>query len=143
VYAASRLSSGDCVGLVRELAGGVLSCAAVLGGLCSLVRELAGGVLSCAAVLRGGLGPPTPPLCRYAEYTACQLLHTWSPIHRCYPNQLFTQPWRLVCTAQRHKGGARRAEDSRGAVHAKCQGVHRVDFEEHARSILRPVFRVF
>jgi hypothetical protein len=59
---------------VRELAGGVLSFAAVPGGLCSLVRELAGGVLSSAAVLRGGLGPPTPPLCRCAEYTACQLL---------------------------------------------------------------------
>jgi hypothetical protein len=39
-----------------------------------LVRDLAGGVLSYAAVLRGGLGPPTPPLCRCAEYTADQLL---------------------------------------------------------------------
>jgi hypothetical protein len=29
-----------------------------------------------------------------------------------------------VCTAQRHKGGARRAEDSREAVHTKCQGEH-------------------
>jgi hypothetical protein len=36
----------------------------------SFVLEQADGVLSCAAVLRGGLGPPTPPLCRYAEYTA-------------------------------------------------------------------------
>jgi hypothetical protein len=32
-------------------------------------RDQAGGVLSCAAVLRVGLGPTTPPLCRYAEYT--------------------------------------------------------------------------
>jgi hypothetical protein len=40
----------------------------------SFVRELVGGVLSYAAVLRGGLGPPTPPLCRYAEYTVDQLL---------------------------------------------------------------------
>jgi hypothetical protein len=29
-----------------------------------------------------------------------------------------------VWTAQRHKGGARRAEDSRGAVHAKRHGEH-------------------
>jgi hypothetical protein len=32
------------------------------------VREQADGVLSSAAVLRGGLWPPTPPLCRCAEY---------------------------------------------------------------------------
>jgi hypothetical protein len=38
--------------------------------LLSFVREQADGVLSCAAVPRGGLWPPTPPLCRYAEYTA-------------------------------------------------------------------------
>ncbi len=48
------------------------------------VRELAGGALSYAAVLRGGLGPPTPPLCRCAEYTACQLSQTWWAIN-CSP----------------------------------------------------------
>ena len=47
-----------------------------------LVQELAGGVLSYAAVLHGGLGPPPVPLCRCAEYTACQLLHIWRAINR-------------------------------------------------------------
>jgi hypothetical protein len=42
-----------------------------------LVRELADGVLSSAAVPRCGLGPLPPPLCRCAEYTADQLLRTW------------------------------------------------------------------
>ncbi len=42
-----------------------------------LVRELADGVLSFAAVLRGCLGQPTPPLCRCAEYTADLLLRLW------------------------------------------------------------------
>ena len=82
---------------VRDLAGGVLSTAAVLGdfflryvlepadGVLSFaavlgdfflryVLEPADGVLSFAAVLRGGLWPPTPPLCRCAEYTIDQLL---------------------------------------------------------------------
>jgi hypothetical protein len=40
-------------------------------------------------------------------------------------NHSQTQLWRLVWTAQRHQGGARRAEDSRGAVHTKCQSEHR------------------
>jgi hypothetical protein len=39
----------------------------------SLVRELADGVLSSAAVPHGGLWPPIPPLCRCAEYTIDQL----------------------------------------------------------------------
>jgi hypothetical protein len=59
--------------LVRGQAGGAPSGARKID-VFVFVRELAGGVLSYAAVLRGGLGPPTPPLCRYAEYTACQLL---------------------------------------------------------------------
>ena len=42
----------------------------------SASRDQVGGALSSAAVLRGGLGPPTPPLCRYAEYTTSQLLWT-------------------------------------------------------------------
>ena len=42
--------------------------------IATFVRDLAGGVLSIKAVLRGCLGQPTPPLCRCAEYTACQLL---------------------------------------------------------------------
>ena len=104
------------------------------------VRERAGGVLSSAAVLRGCLGQPTPPLCRCAEYTASPLLLAWpvfySPLSSlilgCQPSQCYcaahpshSQPWRLACTAQRHKGGGRRPGDSRGAVHAKCQGEHR------------------
>jgi hypothetical protein len=48
-----------------------------------LVREQVGGVLSSAAVPRGGLWPPTPPLCRCAEYTADQLLRPWWAINRC------------------------------------------------------------
>ncbi len=40
----------------------------------SFVREQVGGVLSYAAVPRAGLGPATPPLCRYAEYTIDPLL---------------------------------------------------------------------
>jgi hypothetical protein len=40
----------------------------------SFVLERADGVLSYAAVPRAGLGPATPPLCRYAEYTADPLL---------------------------------------------------------------------
>jgi hypothetical protein len=36
-----------------------------------------------------------------------------------------TQLWRLVCTAQQHKGGGRRPGDSRGPVHAKRQSEHR------------------
>jgi hypothetical protein len=31
-----------------------------------VVQEQVGGALSCAAVPRAGLGPATPPLCRYA-----------------------------------------------------------------------------
>ena len=103
------------------------------------VLERADGVLSSAAVLRGCLGQPTPPLCRCAEYTASPLLPMW-PVSRCraIPNHnfsawsvssvarpSFSQPWHLACTAQRHKGGGRRPGDSRGAVHAKCQGEHR------------------
>jgi hypothetical protein len=117
----------------------------------SLVREQADGVLSSAAVPRAGLWPATPPLCRCAEYTIDQLLHKrgWrstdvpqlnqyaalatmvgeTPL---YPNQTSTQLWRLVCTAQRHKGGGRRPGDSRGAVHTKCQGEHRDTSEQQA-----------
>ena len=88
----------------------------------SFVREQADGVLSSAAVPRAGLWPATPPLCRCAEYTADQLLRKRLAIYRVAPNipacsfcevggdqlmcpnQTSTQPWRLVCTAQRHKG---------------------------------------
>jgi hypothetical protein len=86
------------------------------------VREQVGGVLSYAAVPHGGLGPPIPPLCRYAEYTVDLLSPTWRVLLRHY--QTCSQLWRLVWTAQRHQGGARRAGDSRGAVHTKCQSVH-------------------
>ena len=40
----------------------------------STSRGQADGVLSCAAVLRRRLGRPSPPLCRYAEYTIDPLL---------------------------------------------------------------------
>jgi hypothetical protein len=42
--------------------------------LAIFVRDQIGGALSYAAVLRGGLWPPTPPLCRYAECTADLIL---------------------------------------------------------------------
>jgi general secretion pathway protein H len=38
------------------------------------VWKQVGGALSCAAVPRAGLGPATPPLCRYAECTTDLLL---------------------------------------------------------------------
>jgi hypothetical protein len=103
----------------------------------SASRELADGVLSSAAVLRGRLGRPTPPLCRCAEYPIDQLLPVWRVFQRAasslilvyqggdcssaaYPS--YSQPWRLVCTAQRHKGGGRRPGDSCEAVHTKRRG---------------------
>ena len=63
------------------ICGQFLPCVLSLSCLC-LVREQADGVLSFAAVLRGCLGQPTPPLCRYAEYTADPLLRLWYLIHR-------------------------------------------------------------
>jgi hypothetical protein len=42
-------------------------------------------------------------------------------LHRC--RRPCSQPWRVVWTVQRHKAGGRRPGDSRGAVHAKRQGV--------------------
>ena len=41
--------------------------------------------------------------------------------HRLCRNHPTTQLWRLVCTAQRHKGGARRAGDSRAAMYTKLR----------------------
>jgi hypothetical protein len=104
--------------LVRERAAGVL------GDWVSLVRELADGALSSAAVPRGGLGPLPPPLCRCAKCTIDQPLVTWQVRQRVAPNGTHSQPWRLVWTAQRHKGGGRRPGDSRGVVHTKCHGEH-------------------
>jgi general secretion pathway protein H len=46
------------------------------------VREQVGGALSYAAVPRVGLGPTTPPLCRYAESTTDPLLPTLRAINR-------------------------------------------------------------
>ena len=59
----------------------------VLRLLFCLVRALVAGVLSCAAVPRAGLGPATPPLCRYAEYTADQLSQKCWAINRCLLTQ--------------------------------------------------------
>jgi hypothetical protein len=39
-------------------------------------------------------------------------------------NPISPQPGCLGWVAQRHKGGARRAGDSRGANHPKCLGEH-------------------
>jgi hypothetical protein len=56
--------------------------------LLKFVQEQADGVLSSAAVLRGGLWPPTPPLCRCAEYTIDPLLRPGWLIH-CCPHKLY------------------------------------------------------
>ncbi len=62
-----------------------------MGFLCfSFVREQVCGVLSYAAVPRGGLGPPTPPLCRYDEYTADLLLRQWQVVHAGSPKRTCT-----------------------------------------------------
>ena len=69
---------GGALGFVLWQVGGALSFVLdQVGGDFSFVRKQAGGVLSFAAVLRGGLWPPTPPLCRCAEYTTGLHLHPW------------------------------------------------------------------
>jgi hypothetical protein len=98
-----------------------------IGVALSVSRDQADGALSSAAVPRGGLWPPTPPLCRCAKCTADQILRRGRRSTAVLPNHPSTQPWHLVCTAQRHKGGGRRPGDSRGAVHTKCQGEHRAE----------------
>jgi hypothetical protein len=103
----------------------------------SASRDQAGGALTSAAVPRVGLGPTTPPLCRYGERTTDLILHAWRVLNRKLPSFTpplqggecfrasylsYSQPWRLVCTAQRHKGGGRRPGDSCEAVHTKRRG---------------------
>ena len=66
--------SADCLALLFY---GSIEVVVPLKHCVSLVRELADGVLSSAAVPRGGLGSPPPPLCRCAEYTADQLSRVW------------------------------------------------------------------
>jgi hypothetical protein len=46
------------------------------------VRDQADGALSYAAVLRGGLGPPPPPLCRYAKCAIDLILQAWLALYR-------------------------------------------------------------
>jgi hypothetical protein len=48
----------------------------------AFVWEQIGGALSSAAVPRVGLGPTTPPLCRYAKCTADLILPAWRVLHR-------------------------------------------------------------
>jgi hypothetical protein len=43
----------------------------------TFVLDQVGGALSYAAVPRAGLGPATPPLCRYAECTTDLILPAW------------------------------------------------------------------
>ncbi len=71
----------------------------------SLVRNQADGALSSAAVLRVGLGPTTPPLCRYAKCTVVLILRPWWTVKRFNRNHSSSQLWRLAWTAQWHKGG--------------------------------------
>jgi hypothetical protein len=67
----------------------------------------------------------TPPTCS-REVVGDQTLR---------PNHPTTQLWHLAWTAQRHQGGARRAEDSRGADHAKCQSEHRKELKPDPRTV--------
>jgi hypothetical protein len=57
---------------------------ACIVSLAAFVRDQIGGALSYAAVLRGGLWPPTPPLCRYAERTADLILPAWWALYRWF-----------------------------------------------------------
>ncbi len=109
----------------------------------SFVRDHAGGVLSSAAVPRVCLGQTAPPLCRCAEYTTGLILQAWWVLHRQYRHRLSrvvgvpasvqtrsfqrgvscttarppsSPPRRLVCTAQRHKGGAVGPRPTRGTA---------------------------
>jgi hypothetical protein len=59
----------------------------------AFVRDQVGGALSYAAVPRGGLGPPTPPLCRYAECTADLILQGWR-MHQRYRDGVLAA-WRV------------------------------------------------
>jgi hypothetical protein len=129
-----------CLGFVRQRGGGVLSewvslvrvqADGGLGDWVSFVREPADGALSSAAVFRCGLGPLPPPLCRCAKCTTDRLSPTRQVHHRVAPHCTRSQPWRLVWTAQRHKGGGHRPGDSRGAVHAKCHGEHSTRVSSH------------
>jgi hypothetical protein len=73
----------DWASLVRDQAGGALGSVGVARwDWISLVRDQAGGVLTSAAVPRAGLGPATPPLCRYAEHTTGLILARWWAFHR-------------------------------------------------------------
>jgi hypothetical protein len=56
----------------------------------SLVPDQADGALSSAAVLRVGLGPTTPPLCRYAKCTADLISPVWRAFSRCAPTKTDT-----------------------------------------------------
>jgi hypothetical protein len=71
-----------CVVRLAGSARGLWVGAVVWDLLVALVRDQVGGALSCAAVPRGGLGPPTPPLCRYAECTTDLISHRWREFHR-------------------------------------------------------------
>ena len=46
------------------------------------LRDQVGGALSCAAVLRGGLGLPTPHLCRYAKHATDLILARFRAFNR-------------------------------------------------------------
>jgi hypothetical protein len=60
------------IAFVRDLASFVRELRSL-----GFVRYQAGGALSYAAVPRAGLGPATPPLCRYAECTTDLILPVW------------------------------------------------------------------
>ncbi len=94
-----------------------------------LVREQVDGVLSSAAVPRGGLGPPPPPLCRCAEYTADLLLRPWLAIHRCAS----IIPLRSSGTWCAQRSGIKEEAAGRGTAAKLCTPSARASTELKAR----------
>ena len=94
---------------------------------CVLYREQADGERST--------GVPQPIRPANTEPEACEVVDD-PPLR---PNHTTTQLWRLVCTAQRHQGGARRAGDSREAVHTMCQSEHSTELESAQPPDSKPI----
>jgi hypothetical protein len=88
-------------------------------------RDQVGGALSCAAVPRVGLGPTTPPLCRYAKHTT-DLIQAWWQVLDSYAP---TMPAALalgvsgVATLRRSPkgGGQSRSQSPQVPVRANVQ----------------------
>ncbi len=77
-------------------------------------QDQAGGVLSSAAVPRGGLGPPTPPLCRCAERTTGLVQSRGLVAKRCAPTMFAGPVLGLIgaATSRSPKGGGQSRSQS-------------------------------